>query len=54
VRGKIEPGYAADVTVFARDPMTAAERDVPKIPVVLTVVGGRVSYAPTGAPEPGK
>jgi predicted amidohydrolase YtcJ len=54
VRGKIAPGYAADVTVFARDPMTAAERDVPKIPVVLTVVGGRFSYAPTGAPEPGK
>jgi predicted amidohydrolase YtcJ len=53
-RGKIAPGYAADVTVFGRDPMTAAERDVPKIPLVLTVVAGRVSYSHTGAPEPGK
>ena len=60
-RGRIEPGYAGDLTVFARDPMTAADRDVPGIPVALTVVGGKVSYtrpgegsARSGAAEPGR
>lgn len=42
VRGKIEPGFAGDVSVFARDPMTASEREIPTIPVVMTIVGGRV------------
>ena len=46
VRGKIEPGFAGDLSVFARDPMTASEREIPAIPIVMTVVGGRVAYAP--------
>jgi predicted amidohydrolase YtcJ len=46
VRGKIEPGFAGDLSVFARDPMTASEREIPAIPVAMTVVGGRVAYAP--------
>lgn len=45
VRGKIEPGFAGDLSVFARDPMTAPEREIPTIPVVMTVVGGRVAHA---------
>jgi len=47
-RGKIAPGYSADFTVFARDPMTAPEPEIPKIPVVLTVVDGRVAWTPAG------
>jgi hypothetical protein len=43
-RGRIAPGFEADLTVFARDPMAAADKDIPPIPVVLTVVGGRVAY----------
>jgi hypothetical protein len=45
VRGRIAPGYAADLTVFARDPMTVSEREIPAIPVVMTIVGGRVAYS---------
>jgi predicted amidohydrolase YtcJ len=43
-RGRLVPGFAADLTVFARDPMTAAVEEIPRIPVVLTLVGGRVAY----------
>jgi hypothetical protein len=42
-RGRIAPGFEADLTVFARDPMAAAERE-PGVPVVLTLVGGKVAY----------
>lgn len=47
-RGKIAPGYAADLTVFAKDPMTAPEAEIPNIPVILTVVDGRVAWASAG------
>jgi predicted amidohydrolase YtcJ len=43
-RGRIAPGYEADLTVFARDPMAAAEKEIPRIPAVLTLVGGKVVY----------
>lgn len=43
-RGRIAAGYEADLTVFARDPMAAAEKEIPRIPVVLTLVGGKVAY----------
>lgn len=41
-RGRIAPGFEADLTVLAEDPMAAAERRIPDIPIALTVVGGRV------------
>jgi hypothetical protein len=47
-RGRIEPGFAADLTVFARDPMTVPEQDIPGIPVALTVVGGRIAHGAAG------
>lgn len=54
-RGTIAPGRAADLTVFTRDPMTASEKTIPGIPVVLTVVGGRVAYSRPGtAPWPSR
>ena len=43
-RGRIAPGFEADLTVFARDPMAAAPRDIPRIPVILTLVGGKMAY----------
>jgi predicted amidohydrolase YtcJ len=49
VRGTIAPGRAGDLTVFARDPMTRPEKTLPAIPVVLTVVGGRVAFPPAAA-----
>ncbi len=43
-RGRLAPGFEADLTVFARDPIAAAEREIPRVPVVLTLVGGKVVY----------
>jgi predicted amidohydrolase YtcJ len=52
VRGRIAPGYGGDLTVFARDPMTAPEKEVPTTPVIMTVVGGRIAYASERAVSP--
>ncbi|HEY3173498.1 MAG TPA: amidohydrolase [Thermoanaerobaculia bacterium] len=55
VRGRIAPGFAADLTVFGADPMTAPEREIPRIPTVATVVNGRIvggSAAPHPEPAP--
>jgi hypothetical protein len=50
-RGKIAPGFAADLTVFRGDPMTAPEREIPGIATMMTIVNGEV-LQPGGA-EPG-
>jgi hypothetical protein len=42
--GTIEVGKRADLTVFGRDPMAVPERDIPRAPVDLTLVDGRVAY----------
>ena len=41
-RGRIAPGFEADLTVLAEDPMTIPERRIPEVPIVLTIVGGRI------------
>ena len=46
-RGRIAPGYAADLTVFARDPMAVPEDEIPTIPVSMTLVGGRIAHGPS-------
>jgi predicted amidohydrolase YtcJ len=43
-RGRIAPGFEADLTVLSADPMTAPVRDVPGITAVLTIVGGRIAW----------
>jgi predicted amidohydrolase YtcJ len=43
-RGRIAPGFDADLTVFAADPMTVSESRLPSSPIVLTLVGGRVAH----------
>ncbi len=45
-RGRIEPGFDADFTVLAADPLTVPDRDILSIPVTMTVVGGRVAHGP--------
>jgi predicted amidohydrolase YtcJ len=45
-RGRIEAGYAADLTVLGRDPLTVPEAEIPQIPVSMTVVGGRIVHGP--------
>jgi predicted amidohydrolase YtcJ len=42
--GRIAPGYAADLTVFAEDPVACAADDLPALPVLLTVVDGEVVH----------
>lgn len=51
-RGRIAPGFEADLTVFAADPMAVPEGQIPSVPVVLTLVGGRVAHAAAAAPRP--
>ena len=43
-RGRIAPGYAADLTVLARDPLTVPPAEIPSIPVRMTIVHGRIAH----------
>jgi predicted amidohydrolase YtcJ len=43
-RGRIEPGFEADLTIFDADPLTAPPERIPKIRVVATMVGGRLVH----------
>ncbi|MEU8967994.1 amidohydrolase [Streptomyces monashensis] len=45
--GAISVGHRADLTVLADDPLAVADTDLADLPVVLTVVGGRVTYRGT-------
>lgn len=47
--GSIEPGKLADVIVMAGDYMTYPENDLPKLRVLMTIVGGKVVYQAQGA-----
>jgi predicted amidohydrolase YtcJ len=51
-RGRIAPGFAADLTVFRGDPLTVPEREIPGIATVMTIVNGRI-VQPPGDAEPG-
>lgn len=48
--GSLEPGKRADLVVFARDPMTVPEREIPEVPIDYTLVDGEVVYHRQGAP----
>lgn len=43
-RGVLAPGAVADLTVWGADPVGASPDELPEIPVVLTVVDGRVVH----------
>lgn len=45
LKGSLETGKLADVTVLSRDIMTVPEEQIPSTEVVYTVVGGKVVYA---------
>jgi predicted amidohydrolase YtcJ len=42
--GSLEVGKRADLVVFARDPMTVPEREIPKAEIDYTLVDGKVVY----------
>ncbi|MFJ6015815.1 amidohydrolase [Streptomyces sp. NPDC092952] len=46
--GRLAPGYRADLTVFAENPLTTPATDLAGLPVLLTVVDGRPTHRDTG------
>jgi predicted amidohydrolase YtcJ len=46
VRGKLLPGYYADLVVLDRDPFAIPEDELPQVEVVATMVGGRWVHNP--------
>ena len=45
-RGKLLPGYLADLVVLDRDPVTCPPDELPGLKVVATMVGGRWLHNP--------
>ena len=43
-RGKLQTGYAADLTVLSRDIMKVPAAEIPGTTVKMTIVGGKVAY----------
>ena len=43
-KGSIEPGKLADFVVLAKDPTQTDELEIKDIPIIRTVVGGKVTY----------
>jgi len=44
LKGSLEPGKLADITVRSRDIMTIPEDEIAAPDVVYTIVGGKVAY----------
>ena len=44
VKGSLETGKLADVTVLSRDILTIPEDEIPATDVVYTIVGGKVAF----------
>jgi predicted amidohydrolase YtcJ len=44
IKGSLEPGKLADITVLSKDIMTVPEDEIPETEVVYTIVGGQVKY----------
>jgi len=45
VAGSLTPGKRADFTVWAGDPRAIPPEEVPELPVMMTVVGGKITFA---------
>ena len=43
-KGRLKPGYLADLVVLDTDIFTCPERDIPGILPVMTMVGGRIVF----------
>jgi len=49
-KGSIEPGKFADLVVLEQDIMTAPEKSIESMKVLMTMVGGKIVYQRQGAP----
>jgi predicted amidohydrolase YtcJ len=47
-RGRLLPGYSADLVAYRQDPMTVELDDLPSLSPALTVMGGRAVHDPEG------
>jgi len=45
LKGSLAPGKLADLTVLSHDLMSIPEREIPKIEVLATILGGKIVYA---------
>ena len=45
-RGKLLPGYLADLVVLDRDPLAIEPEELPEVQVVATMLGGRWVHNP--------
>ena len=50
--GSLTVGKRADLVVFAGDPMTVPAADLPHLPILMTLVDGRIVYRNSGAGRP--
>ena len=48
LKGSLEVGKLADITVLSKDITTIPEDDIPTTDVVYTIVGGKVAFRPHG------
>ena len=44
IKGSLEPGKLADLTVFSKDIMTVPEEDILKAETIMTIVNSEVVY----------
>jgi len=44
LKGSIEPGKLADLTVVDRDPLTIPREELKNVQTAMTIVGGKVVY----------
>jgi predicted amidohydrolase YtcJ len=51
VKGSLEPGKLADITVLSRDIMTIPEDEIMSTDVVYTIIGGKVAFDRTATPR---
>jgi hypothetical protein len=49
LKGTLEPGKLADITVLSRDIMTIPEDEILATDVVYTIVGGKIAFDHTAA-----
>ena len=47
--GRLHEGYLADITVLSENPLTVAAETLPKLKVILTIVGGEIVYVNRGS-----